>query len=98
MFLTKLERTFILNLKGRISKVLNVSSKLKKEERENLECVYKAIDDLILYTGNKVDKAKEAFQHTLQNMTPVLSKTDKKYVKEHILPLINKISINKWEK
>lgn len=98
MFLSKLERVFILNLKGRISKVLNSSSKLKKEEKENLEYVFNAIDNLILYRGNREEIARTDFQKVLQCAAPVLSKTEKKYVKEHILPLINKISTDKWDK
>ena len=98
VFLSKLEKTFVLNLKGRISKVLGCSFKLKKEERDNLEGVYFAIDDLLLYRGTQIKNAHVMFQRALQGAIPVLGKTEKKYIREHILPLINKINTNKWEK
>ena len=96
--LTDLEKTFILSLKGRVSKILNVASMLKKAEKDNLEQIYHAIDTLILYSGAEAEKAKEAFKQTLMGTTEVLCKTNKRYVKEHILPLINKLSTNKWNK
>lgn len=70
---------------------------LKKAEKEKLECIYHAIDKLILYSGKEAEEAKEAFKSTLSGTTEVLCKTNKRYVKEHILPLINKISTNNWE-
>ena len=98
VFLSELEKTFVLNLKGRISKVLGHSFKLKKEEKNSLEEVCSAIDDLILYRGTQIKNSYVVFQETLQKTIPVLSRTEKKYIREHILPLINKISTNKWEK
>ena len=71
---------------------------LKKAEKENLECIYRAIDKLILYSGKEAEEAKETFKQTLRGTTEVLYKTNKRYVKEHIVPLINKISTNNWDK
>lgn len=97
MSLTNLERVFILNLKGRVSKALNTPSGLKDEEKNHLEGVFNAIDKLLLYKGSTFKKAKESFKNTLSKSVKSLGKTNKKYVKDHILPLINKISIDKWD-
>lgn len=93
VLLTKLEKTIILNLKGRISKILNVPSKLKKEEKDKLEFVFHAIDKLLL---SKDENEKDSFQRLLQEVASSLEKSTKRYIKEHIVPLMNKISTNEW--
>lgn len=96
MLLTKLEKTIILNLKGRISKILNVSSRIKKEEKAHLETAFHAIDKLLLSVEKDVEAAKVSFQELLQEIIPSLNKSSKRYIKEHIVPLMNKISTNQW--
>ena len=96
MLLTKLEKVIVLNLKGRISKILNVSSRLKKEERKELESTFEAIDKLLLYSGKDLLKAKKTFQQSLQRTVGILRNSTKEYVKEHIVPLMSKISTNEW--
>ena len=98
MFLNELERTFISNLKGRVSKILGIASRLKKAEKEGLVEIYLAIDKLILYKGEEAEKAKSNFKEAMKGITPVLEDTNKRYVKEHILPLVNKLGTSNWEK
>lgn len=96
MLLTKLEKTIILNLKGRISKILNVPSKIKKEEKAHLETVFHAIDNLLLSVEKDIEATKASFQELLEEIIPSLEKSSKRYIKEHIVPLMNKISKNEW--
>ena len=98
MFLTRLEKTIILNLKGRVSKILNVSSRIKKEERLHLENVYYAIDSLLLSLEKDTTRTKASFQELLLEVIPSLEKSSKRYIKEHVVPLMSKIGTDEWGK
>lgn len=86
----------ISNLKGRVSKVLGTRVKLTSEERSGLEGIYEAIDSLIL--SKKDINAVEAFKEKLKLHTKFIEATSKSYIKEHIIPLINKVRTRKWGK
>ena len=89
------QSVLISNLKGRISKLLGARITLPLEETSSLEEIYYAIDDLIL-SNRKVDDINR-FKRDLVIYSKVLKSSRKYYVKEHILPLINKISTKNWE-
>ena len=86
----------ISNLKGRVSKVLGTRVKLTAEERSGLEGIYEAIDSLIL--SKKDVTAVETFKAQLKLHTKFIEETSKSYIKEHIIPLINKVRTRKWGK
>ena len=96
MFPTKLQKSLILNLKVRISKILKIPSKLRQEDKNSLEELFETIDKSLLYSGDKVDEMFENFQNSLNKSALIFSSSDKKYIREHILPVINKISKNEW--
>ena len=85
----------ISSLKGRVSKLLGARITLPIEEISSLEEIYYAIDDLIL-SNKKVDDFNR-FKKDLTIYSKILKSSKKHYIKEHILPLINKISTRKWE-
>lgn len=85
----------INNLKGRVSKLLGSKITLPLEEISSLEEIYYAIDDLIL-SSKKVEDFNR-FKKEIMLYSKVLKSSRKYYVKEHILPIINKISTKKWE-
>ncbi len=70
-----------------------MASKLRKEEVDKLEFVASAIDKLLL---SELDDYKLLFQELLIQTIPSLKKSSKRYIKEHIIPLMNKISTNEW--
>lgn len=88
----EINTTLINSLKGRVSKALN--TKLQADEMSGLEGIYNAIDSLILSKKQKSDINK--FQENLQLCFKMLKGTKKAYIQEHIIPLLNKVSIKKW--
>ena len=94
MFLSELDKELISKLKGRLSKALNVKTKLSKEDRTQLETVYEAIDKAIL--GSEDFENAEAFQGLMAKYSADLKVSRKKFIKEHIIPLMNKIATKKW--
>lgn len=94
MFLSELDKELISKLKGRLSKALNVKTKLSKEDRTHLETVYEAIDKVII--GSTEFENAESFQKVMATCSSGLKVTRKKFIKEHIIPLINKIATKKW--
>ena len=89
------QRILINNLKGRISKALGFKVSLPTDEAAGLEEIYHAIDALIL-SGKKVDDFKK-FEKELALYSKFLDSSKKRYVRDHVLPLINKIRTQKWE-
>ncbi len=86
----------ISNLKGRISKVLNVgASNLPLEERSGLEGIYSAIDALLCSKKEPTDMT--IFKEEVLLHPKFLSGTKKAYIKEHILPIVKKVSTGRWE-
>ena len=86
----------ISNLKGRISKVLNTgAASLPLEERSGLEGIYSAIDTLLCSKKEATDVT--LFKDELTLHSKFLAGTKKNYIKEHILPIVKKVSTGKWE-
>lgn len=92
------EKKIILSLKGRVSKALNTSGSLKEEEKAELEAIFQEIDDLLLYKGLSVKNVIERFQKRMKDSVVFFKKGRKGgYIKNHILPLLSKISTGNWE-
>lgn len=90
----KANAELISSLKGRISKALSLKTSLLTEEVSGLEGIYQAIDTYIVSTRDSVDDHE--FKEDLILYSKFLRDTKKSYIKEHIIPLVNKISIKKW--
>lgn len=84
----------INGLKGRISKILGIKSVLPLEEVSGLEGIYNAIDTLILSKREKEDIL--TFKDELNLNLQFLKDTKKKYIKDHIIPVVKKVSTRKW--
>ena len=93
MFLSDTDKELISKLKGRLSKALNIQTKLNREEKICMEGIYEALDGVIL--GKKYAEEEE-FSKALLNYLSGLKSSRRKYVKEHIVPLVNKIATKKW--
>lgn len=91
-----LNKKLILTLKGRVSKALSDAYTLNEVERVELEAIFQNIDSLLLHKDTPIDLLKEKFQKRLQSTSKVLSKSKKRYIKEHIIPMVNKISTEDW--
>lgn len=94
MFLSDTDKELISKLKGRLSKALNVQNKLNKEEKLCMEGIYETLDKAIL--NSKKFKSDSDFTNTVVKYTEGLKDTKRKYIKEHIIPLANKIATKKW--
>ena len=94
--LSKTNKELISSLKGRVSKVLNLKNNLLLEERSGLEGIYNAIDELIL--SQKEDSDILNFRDELALHSKFLKDTKKTYIREHIIPIINKVSDKGWGK
>ena len=90
----KSNNELISSLKGRISKVLSSKTKLEHEEVSGLEGIYNAIDTFILSERDAVDTHE--FKEDLVLFVKFLNNTKRTYIKDHIIPLVNKISIKQW--
>ena len=95
MMMNKTNCELISSLKGRISKMLSSKVSLALEEKSGLEGIYDAIDELILSKRDDTDIGN--FKAELLLHSKFLRDTKKRYIKEHIIPLINKVSTKKWE-
>jgi hypothetical protein len=84
----------ISNLKGRISKALNTGASLPLEERSGLEGIYDAIDTLLCSKKEQSDIV--TFKEDLLLHSKFLGGTKKTYIKEHILPIVKKVSTGRW--
>ena len=94
--LSKTNKELISSLKGRVSKILNLKNNLLLEERSGLEGIYNAIDELIL--SQKEDSDILNFRDELALHSKFLKDTKKTYIREHIIPIINKVSDKGWGK
>lgn len=94
MFLSNTDKELISKLKGRLAKALNVQSKLNREEKVCMEGIYDALDKVIL--GSKKFVKESDFTEALTHFTEGLKGTKRKFIKEHIIPLVNKIATKKW--
>ena len=94
--LSSTNSALISNLKGRISKVLNTgAASLPLEERSGLEGIYSAIDTLLCSKKEQTDMT--TFKEEVLLHSKFLVGTKKNYIKEHILPIVKKVSTGKWE-
>ena len=85
----------ISNLKGRIAKVLNMgASTLPLEEKSGLEGIYDAIDTLLC--SKKEPSDMTTFKEDISLHAKFLCGTKKNYIREHILPIVKKVSTGKW--
>lgn len=87
-------RALISSLKGRVSKVLNIRNALTVEEVGGLEGIYNAIDTLFLSKKDASDLLD--FKEELQLSLRFIKDSKREYIKEHIIPVVNKISTKKW--
>ena len=91
----RVDTELISSLKGRISKVLNLKSSLLLEEKSGLEGIYNAIDELILSKKEETDI--RTFKDELALHSKFLKGTRKNYIKEHIIPIVNKVQDKGWK-
>ena len=73
-----------------------LKNNLLLEERSGLEGIYNAIDTLIL--SKKEDSDIVTFEDELKLHLKFIKDTKKEYIKEHIIPIINKVSNKGWGK
>ena len=96
MFLSQTDREMLSNLKGRISKLLSGTKVVSVEEKAVAERTYRVIDEIILW-NKQASKAKcEYFKKALTTCKEVLEESDKKYILNHIVPLLSKILDREW--
>lgn len=92
--LSNTDRELISSLKGRVSKILNIRSTLTVEEVGGLECLYNAIDELFLSKKESSDFTN--FKEELSLSMKFIKDSKREYIREHIIPLVNKIGTKKW--
>lgn len=92
MSLNKESHALISNLKGRIAKALNTPSKFGSSEIQDLLSVYNSIDGIIL--NKSMDNS--VYLHELIRSSESLKGSQKEYIRDHILPLVKKISTRRW--
>ena len=90
------EYTLISNLKGRVSKALSSSKSLQEKDRVILELLFSDIDHLLL--SKRETKDITGFRAALSIRAKELNDSPKRYIQEHILPLVNKVSTESWRK
>ena len=91
----KSQSALISNLKGRVSKALTLPSTLKPDEFISLELIYEALDSFILSKKKESDISN--LKDALFSQAKILRTSGKGYIKEHIVPLINKVSTRRWD-
>lgn len=85
----------VTNLKGRISKYLTWTKGLQEREVYNLGELFRTLDEIILYEGDMPEAKVDYFKNNLKDYT-VSIKSDKSYVKKHILPIIDRMLEQEW--
>lgn len=96
MFANKMTREMMNNLKGRVSKVLNLARKLSEEEKISLEGIYTTIDDIILWNKKLTKNKATRFKKTLKGYVEVLNLSSKAYIRKHIVPMAITIVDQEW--
>ena len=81
-------REMMNNLKGRVSKVLNLSRKLSEEEKISLEGLYSTIDNIILWNKKLTKNKATRFKKALKGYAEILAPSSKIYIQKHIVPLV----------
>ena len=98
MFLSQTDREILSNLKGRISKLLSGVKSLSVEEKVIAERAYRVIDEIILWNKQATKAKCTYFKKALSSCKEGLELSEKKYIKNHIVPLLSKILNREWEK
>ena len=96
MFSNKIVGETISNLKGRISKLLNVSRALDEDEIIALGGIYNTIDDIILWDKTLTKNKASRFKKAIKEHSALLKNSDREYIKKHINPIIKKIIEQEW--
>lgn len=88
-------RKMINNLKGRVSKCLVIPRALSDDELVSLDGIYTTIDNIIL--NKKLTKTKALkFKKLLKEYGRLIQSSEKAYIQEHILPVIEKLTKQEW--
>ena len=98
MFESIRTREMMNNLKGRVSKVLNLSRKLSEEEKISLEGIYTTIDNIILWDKKLTKNKATRFKKILKGYMSVLEPSSKAYIQKHIVPIVRTIVSQEWVK
>ena len=93
--LNKTRNALISNLKGRISKILTSKVRLEPDELISLELVYQALDSFIL--SKRKDGDTENLRGVLNFQAKALNSSERDYITQHIIPLMNKVSNRRWD-
>ena len=97
MFLSQTDREILSSLKGRTSKLLSGVRKISNKDKEAIEKTYSLIDEIILW-NKKLTKAKNTyFKNNLTKCKNELETSDKKYIHEHVIPLLGKVINQEWK-
>lgn len=98
MFSSKTVRELIFNLKGRISKILTISSSLSDEEVIALGGIYDTIDDIILWNKKFTKYRATKFKKAIKGYSSLIKNSKREYIKKHINPIIKNIVEQEWVK
>ena len=96
LFLSSADRLFISDLKSKLSRVLTFKKRLEKVEQVDLEEIYKLTDYLITKGDNA--EGVEIFKDSMSIYAERSKMYEKPYVKEQIVPLIQKACNRNWGK
>ena len=97
MFLSQTDREILSSLKGRTSKLLSGNIDLSVKDEKVIKKTFSVIDEIILW-NKKLTKTKSLyFKKALTDCKNNLESSDKKYIKEHIVPLLGKVINQEWE-
>ena len=96
MFSSKTTGEMISNLKGRISKILTVSSTLSEDELIALGGIYDTIDSIILWNKTLTKYKATKFKKTIKDYSSLIKNSKRDYIKNHINPMIKKIVEVEW--
>lgn len=96
MTFSQINREILSNLKGRISKLLSGTRKVTMEEKVTSEKLLSTIDEIFLWDKSVSSTKCDRYRNALSYYKEELEKSDKKYIKNHILPMLSKILGQKW--
>ena len=98
MFSSKTTGEMISSLKGRISKILTMSSILTEDELIALNGIYNTIDSIILWNRTLTKYRATKFKKTLKEYSSLIKNSKREYIRKHINPMIKKIVEVEWVK
>lgn len=97
MLSSKSMQELLSNLKGRISKILNMSRSLDENEVFALTGIFMTIDDIILWNKKLTKNKISRFKKVIKEHYAIISSIQKDYVRKHINPLIERLIEKDWE-